>query len=91
MVYKNKEAQLAYYKGYYAGWRKALIYVFGGKCSICGSTENLELDHIDPIIRKAGSLQDLKDIGNIRLVCHDCNVKLEVEWQRFLMRAVAQK
>jgi len=81
MPYQQKLFHLYYWKGYYAGWRRALIYVLGGKCSKCGSTKRLELDHIKPIRKKPRSLADLKDVSNLRVLCHKCNIEEEVNRQ----------
>ena len=80
MPFKNHEVYLAYQKGYYTGYRKAtldhLISRFGNGCFVCGSTENLEIDHIKPIDRKGRSLKDLKDLSKLRILCKSCNRKL---------------
>jgi hypothetical protein len=41
----------------------------GQKCLICGSSENLHIDHIIPVSRGGTS-----DDGNLRTLCKDCNV-----------------
>ena len=37
-----------YFREYWAKRREFIVNYLGGKCDICGSTENLEIDHIDP-------------------------------------------
>lgn len=44
---QTKERHREYNLQYYHNKRYKLIQQLGGKCAICGSTENLEFDHID--------------------------------------------
>jgi 5-methylcytosine-specific restriction endonuclease McrA len=41
----------------------------GGQCVKCGSTRDLQYDHIIPYSRGESS----KDAANIQLLCNDCN------------------
>jgi len=43
-----------------------LVTLLGGSCSICGSTENLELHHID-------NNRENNDLSNIQLLCRNCH------------------
>lgn len=51
-----------------------------GKCAACGSTEDLQVDHIVPIVR-GGSCE----LDNLQALCAPCNRakgrKLEGEWR----------
>ena len=58
-------------------WLKGQL---GDCCSICGATDRLELDHIDPSLKKykgrtiIKSYKDLsEEIDNLRILCHDCH------------------
>jgi len=76
MPYKNREQRLTYSKGYYAGYRKATLDHLGAKslcCIECGSYDNLQLDHIKPLLRKPRSLKDLKNLDNLQIKCRSCN------------------
>lgn len=42
----------------------------GGRCRECGSTKNLQLDHIIPIAKGGSSEAD-----NLQLLCRECNQK----------------
>ena len=64
--------------------RKAFgIKYLGGECKHCGTTENLEFDHIDPttksftITSRSTMLWDrwFTELKKCQLLCHDCHVK----------------
>lgn len=40
------------------------------KCAYCGNTENLQLDHIIPIIKGGKNIEE-----NIQVLCRKCNIK----------------
>lgn len=42
------EQRRAYMLAYRAERRQKALDLLGGECAVCGSTENLEFDHIDP-------------------------------------------
>lgn len=69
---------------YYLRHRDALREKLGGKCSICGSTLDLEFDHPDGRLYEARRLSSHRRIaqyerdaaaGNLRLLCAECNGK----------------
>jgi 5-methylcytosine-specific restriction endonuclease McrA len=63
--------------------RAGLIWVLGGKCADCGSTEDLQFDHIDldgPCSAKSGVWRlawerILADLFNLQLLCPDCHIE----------------
>jgi 5-methylcytosine-specific restriction endonuclease McrA len=70
-----------YFKEYYARRKSEYIALLGGKCARCGSTENLEFDHIDPKIKsfnitnflnfsRAKVLEELKKCQLLCYICH---------------------
>lgn len=68
-----------YGKGYYEEFKKHCFTVLGGKCAVCGSTESLEIDHIDPttksftvtqMLRAPKDLLD-KELAKCQLLCKD--------------------
>jgi hypothetical protein len=48
MPYSNPAKRLEYAREWYAARRAKGIESLGGKCVQCGTTEDLEIDHIDP-------------------------------------------
>jgi 5-methylcytosine-specific restriction endonuclease McrA len=62
--------------------RRKLIYeALGNKCVECGSTSNLEIDHINPSLKEnrisplAQGLSKTLDDNNLQLLCHCCHTK----------------
>ena len=62
--------------------RQWLLENVGDSCSECGSTENLEFDHINPALKTnrvsfhSMGLSTIKEqVDNIQTLCHDCHVK----------------
>ena len=61
--------------------RKQAITKLGDKCVICGNTENLQFDHIDPesknfTIAKLSSINETdfwKEIDKCQLLCEECH------------------
>ena len=62
--------------------RRKLIYeALGNKCVECGSTSNLEIDHINPFLKEnrisplAQGLSKTLDDDNLQLLCHCCHTR----------------
>ena len=62
--------------------RERLLGLLGGQCVNCGSTSNLEVDHIDPYTKTARP-HDIQrwrdptshpDFLNLQLLCKSCHV-----------------
>ncbi len=48
--------------------RLEIMQKYGGKCALCGSTENLQIDHIIPVIYNGTN-----DADNLQVLCKACN------------------
>ena len=80
---RSKERNREYNLQYYKKRRAYLIQELGGKCCVCGSTENLEFDHIisadkeyaiaDLITQSPDKLY--KEINKCQLLCKSCHIK----------------
>lgn len=79
---KSKEKRRNYNLEYYHKRRKLLINQLGGKCVNCGSTENLQFDHIDPASKEikltACLTQNIdriqNEISKCQLLCRKCHI-----------------
>lgn len=54
------KASLEYHRKYYNARVARLIRLLGGKCAVCGGTENLEFDHVDPADKAFAITQRVK-------------------------------
>ena len=69
----------AYFRDTHHKRRQLILDYLGGDCAQCGSTEDLETDHIDPStkcfsINKRMSLKNNKDeIDKCQLLCNTCH------------------
>lgn len=67
-----------YMKNRWKNRRRSAIEYLGGKCVVCGATENLEFDHVDPntkvaSIARLSSASEYKfylEINKCQLLCH---------------------
>ena len=72
-----------YMKNRYKIRRQKLIDSLGGKCNVCNSSKNLELDHVDPstkykTITKLSSYSDKiwnEEIVKCQLLCKSCHLE----------------
>jgi 5-methylcytosine-specific restriction endonuclease McrA len=53
-----------------------LLEKYGGRCLACGSTTNITLDHVIPLISGGAN-----DISNVQPLCKSCNSK---KWKRII-------
>lgn len=84
---RDKEQYNEYQREYqlrrYHKRRAESIETLGGKCFLCGSTNRLELDHIDPAtkafpIAKLWSLSKAKyeaELAKCQLLCRECHTR----------------
>ena len=80
---RTKERQRQYNLQYYKNRRKNLIELLGGKCAMCGSTENLEFDHIDSSTKTLKMAQQLtvnketivNELSKCQILCKKCHIK----------------
>src|ERR1700737_409283 len=81
MPYKNKAIQRAYQLRSVKKRRADYIGKMGGKCSSCGSTEQLEIDHIDPETKTDHRIWSWshprieKELEKCQLLCRSCHVE----------------
>lgn len=89
MPFKDREKQLEYLRKYNKKYQKEryirekneLIKKLGGKCSVCGSTEGLEFDHIEregkkfAITAKLHSKELDEELSKCQLLCYICHKK----------------
>lgn len=79
---KYSKYQKIYQLKRYHARRQEAIENLGGKCVACGTTENLELDHIDPStksfpISKLWSISKakfLEELAKCQLLCNSCHI-----------------
>lgn len=86
---KSKESHRIRNLHYYHNRRELLIQQLGGKCAICGSTENLEFDHIDST-SKGFDLSRcltqnidtvLDESSKCQLLCRACHIQKTKEFK----------
>jgi 5-methylcytosine-specific restriction endonuclease McrA len=98
----NKERASADSKRRYEERKASYIEHLGGCCVNCGSTENLEFDHITPTDKKEESLatfshkRAMEVIDKYQLLCHDCHqTKSDVQklaaWHLFCQLSEAEQ
>jgi len=85
MSFNNKEEYNAYMRQYmldrYHTQREKLLKLLDNKCTKCGSTENLEFDHIDPSTKSftIGKLNTMafykavEEVKKCQLLCQSCH------------------
>lgn len=48
----------------------------GAKCRYCHATDNLHIDHINPVSKYQNrGFNDVNEIDNLQLLCQSCNLK----------------
>jgi len=78
---QDKERHAAYMRTYYAKRRSDWIESQGGKCVICGSVKDLEVDHVDRTQKEiqVGRLwtrrKEVRDaeLAKCQVLCADCH------------------
>lgn len=90
-IEKTKEEYNEYYRKYmlerYHRVRNEMIFILGGKCGVCGSTEELEIDHVDPRSKTMDvarmtyvcERRRSEELDVCQLLCKDCHVTKTVE------------
>lgn len=62
-------------------WKEIIVNILGGTCQYCGSTKNIEIDHILPVAKGGAN-----EIANLQLLCYSCHK----DKHRFRNRATPQ-
>jgi hypothetical protein len=85
----------AYMKSWYDRRHAEAVEKLGGRCSQCGSTERLEIDHKDPktadqrMRRGRGGMWTASEerfqaeLAKCQLLCHDCHVDKTIRERGF--------
>ncbi len=76
---RNQKFGTEYHRNYYYKRKQAIIDHLGGCCTECGSTSNLEVDHIDrnqkkfSINRRLSVKNNLDELTKCQLLCWECH------------------
>lgn len=80
MPMPTREAQNEYNRRWVAE-RRRKWFAENGPCVECGSWENLELDHINPLVKWKHSIWSLseenrqRELDKCQVMCHACHAK----------------
>lgn len=72
-----------YYRDYHKKRRAALLARLGDRCVSCGSTDDLEFDHIDPELKSFNISRNLTasnvavqaELAKCQLLCRSCHIE----------------
>ena len=80
---EEKDKRNQYHRDRYNQKVKECKTILGGKCVVCGATENLEFDHIDPktklfnitVYVTGGKSKDvfMEELNKCQLLCVECH------------------
>jgi 5-methylcytosine-specific restriction endonuclease McrA len=77
--HRNKETILVKQKDLYYSLKEQIIENLGGKCKYCSSYENLEFNHIDPLLKVEEAskrhMMSKDEWKKCELLCKDCHRK----------------
>ena len=81
MPYRNADEQRAYQRRWLQARRNEGIQSKGGACAECGSTESLEVDHIDPGLKSMNprniwglnSAARNAELAKCQVLCRECH------------------
>lgn len=92
MPYKDPAAKRANQKARFQGRREDFIQSRGGKCELDGSTDRLEVDHIDQALKtmdpreiwkmNPADPRAIKELTNCRVLCHTCHIARSAQQTR---------
>jgi 5-methylcytosine-specific restriction endonuclease McrA len=86
-VVRSREEYNEYMRQYMKNWydrrHAQAIEQLGGKCARCGTTENLQFDHVDPATKTmdiakmwtASEERFQKELAKCQLLCEECHKK----------------
>ena len=81
MPYMDLDQRREYARTWAANRRLDWIESQGGRCAECGSTDRLEVDHIDPSLKtmnptnlwsRTAAVREA-ELANCQVLCHDCH------------------
>ena len=72
-----------YHRRYYYKRRQKLIDILGDRCEWCGTSDNLQFDHVDPDLKEFDISENLtasngrvrRELAKCQLLCRDCHME----------------
>lgn len=86
MPFKDKEAQREYQRQWVA--RRRSEYMADKCCAVCGRTDKLEIDHIDPETKVSHSIwswsekRRAEELAKCQILCGDCHQRKSSQFCR---------
>ena len=83
MPYADREKQRDYQRSWMVERKRRALNYLVNQCVYCGTTKNLEIDHVEPTSKTcpiAGLLSHkwetvVAELDKCQVVCHDCHVR----------------
>lgn len=82
-VWTGGKCKTCYHRDYFYVRKQRFFDFLGGECVECGSTSNLEIDHVDPALKTLNFSANLsisnaavqQELQNAQLLCETCHLK----------------